>query len=156
MVRLILIFFMLFSFAYPQEEKKEEPILIEADELVYNKNENTAVYKGNVTVKKGNLTINAEKMIIYLSEEGDISRIYAEGDVRFKKGNRSGSSKKAEYIKDKDIIVLIDKAKLIQEKNIIEGDEIIYHLDTEVAEVKGKDNKVRTVIFPDKIKEKEK
>jgi len=147
---------MLFSFAYPQEEKKEEPILIEADELVYNKNENTAVYKGNVTVKKGNLTINAEKMIIYLSEEGDISRIYAEGDVRFKKGNRSGSSKKAEYIKDKDIIVLIDKAKLIQEKNIIEGDEIIYHLDTEVAEVKGKDNKVRTVIFPDKIKEKEK
>ncbi|WP_457622624.1 lipopolysaccharide transport periplasmic protein LptA [Persephonella sp.] len=154
MIRLILSVLLIFNIAFSQEEKKEEPILIEANELIYNKNENTAVYTGNVTVKKGDLTINADKMVIYLSEEGDVSRIYAEGNVRFKKGNRSGSSKKAEYIKDKNIIVLIDKAKLIQDKNIIEGDEITYHLDTEVAEVKGKDNKVRTVIFPDKIKSK--
>ncbi len=154
MIKVFFIFLILFSFLYAQEDKKEEPILIEAKELVYNKKENTAVYKGNVTVKKGDLTINAEKMIIYLSENGDISRIFAEGNVRFKKGNRSGRSKKAEYIKEKDTIVLIDKAKLIQDQNIIEGDEIIYHLGTEVAEVKGKDNKVRTVIFPRKTESK--
>ncbi|WP_456399608.1 lipopolysaccharide transport periplasmic protein LptA [Persephonella sp.] len=145
-----------FTFLKGEESEQKEPILIEADELVYNKKDNVAVYKGGVTVRKGELTIKADKMTIYLIKEGDISKIIAEGNVSFKKGNRSGSSERAEYYKDKNIIILIDKARITQDQNIIEGDEIIYHLDTEMAEVKGKDKKVRTVIFPENLNNKEK
>ena len=106
MKKLILIFLTFFSFSFGKTS--EEPVLIEAKELIYKKQENIAVYTGNVVVKKGDLTINADKMTIYLDEKGDVFRILAEGNVKFQKGNRSGRSNMAEYIKSENIIVYIN------------------------------------------------
>ncbi|SNZ02130.1 lipopolysaccharide export system protein LptA [Persephonella hydrogeniphila] len=147
MVRVFLIFFLILGFAYA--EKSEKPIVIEADTLEYIKNKQMILYKGNVVVKKEDFTLKSDTLKIFLDEKGDIQKIIALGDVRFVKGNRKGKSDRAEYYKNKNYIILIGNAELQQDNNVIEGDEIIYYIDTEKAEVIGKNKRVRTIFFPE-------
>ncbi|WP_456465460.1 lipopolysaccharide transport periplasmic protein LptA [Persephonella sp.] len=148
MVR-FLIFFLIFSFTVFGVEDKKEPIVIESDTLEYLKKENMVIYKGNVVVKKGDFILKSNLLRIFLDKKGQIKKILALGNVRFEKGNRKGRSDKAEYYKDKNFLILIGNAELQQDNNIIEGDEIVYYLDTEKAEVKGKNKRVRTIFFPE-------
>ena len=148
MVRILLIF-LIFSYTVFSVENKKEPIVIESDTLEYLKTDNMVIYKGNVVVKKGDFVLKSNLLRIFLDTKGQIKKILALGNVRFVKGNRKGKSDKAEYFKDKNFIVLIGNAELQQDSNIIEGDEIVYYLDTEKAEVKGKNKRVRTIFFPE-------
>ncbi len=148
MVRILLIF-LIFSYTVFSVENKKEPIVIESDTLEYLKTDNMVIYKGNVVVKKGDFVLKSNLLRIFLDTKGQIKKILALGNVRFIKGNRKGKSDKAEYFKDKNFIVLIGNAELQQDSNIIEGDEIVYYLDTEKAEVKGKNKRVRTIFFPE-------
>ncbi|WP_293443368.1 lipopolysaccharide transport periplasmic protein LptA [Persephonella sp.] len=154
MFRIFLIF-LLFSHTVFGMENKKEPVVIEADTLEYLKKNSMIIYKGNVVVKKGDFTLKSDLLKIFLDEKGDIKKIIATGNVRFVKGNRKGKSEKAEYFKDKNYLILLGNAELQQNSNIIEGDEIVYYLDTEKAEVKGKHKRVRSIFFPEeKGKEK--
>ena len=147
MVRVLLAFLLIWGLVYA--EKTEQPIVIEADTLEYIKSKQMIIYKGNVVVKKEDFTLKADTLEIFLDEKGDIKEIIALGNVRFVKGNRRGKSDRAEYYKDKNYIVLIGNAELQQDNNVIEGDEIVYYIDTEKAEVTGKNKRVRTIFFPE-------
>ncbi len=145
----ILIVLLMFSYIVFGVENKKEPIVIESDTLEYLKSDNMVIYKGNVVVKKGDFVLKSNLLRIFLDKKGQIKKILAVGNVRFVKGNRKGKSDKAEYFKNKNFIVLKGNAELQQDNNIIEGDEIVYYLDTEKAEVKGKNKRVRTIFFPE-------
>jgi len=144
------------SSSFSENKKSVEPIVIEANELVFNQKSNKAVYTGNVIVKKGDMTLYADKMEIFLDRNGDISKIVATGDVRFyKKPDKEGRGNIAIYEKKSDTITLKGQnAVLKQGENIVEGEFIVYHIDTEITEVKSnkKKQRVKTVLFP---KEKE-
>ncbi|MDQ7055017.1 MAG: lipopolysaccharide transport periplasmic protein LptA [Persephonella sp.] len=118
MVRILLLLFVSIFFSYAQTKK---PVVIEADALRYDKKAQTAVYEGNVTVKSDDFRLFSEKLEIFLDERGDIKKIIAVGNVRFYKGNRKGKSKRAEYYRNKNLIVLKGNAELQQDNNIIEG-----------------------------------
>ena len=148
MIRILLVF-LIFSYIVLGVENKKEPIVIESDTLEYLKSNNMVIYKGNVVVKKGDFILKSDLLRIFLDAKGQIKKILAVGNVRFVKGNRKGKSDKAEYFKNKNFIVLMGNAELQQDSNIIEGDEIVYYLDTEKAEVKGKNKRVRTIFFPE-------
>ncbi|WP_029521924.1 lipopolysaccharide transport periplasmic protein LptA [Persephonella sp. KM09-Lau-8] len=150
MLRFLLAFFILVGTTYAEttEGKKQIPIVIEADTLNYSKKDNLLIYKGNVIVKKEDFILHSDTLKILLDQKGDISRIIAIGHVHFKKGNRTGKSDKAEYFKDKNYIILTGNAQLQQNNNIIEGEKIVYYLDTEKAEVVGQKKRVRTIFFP--------
>ncbi|WP_457639421.1 lipopolysaccharide transport periplasmic protein LptA [Persephonella sp.] len=139
-----------FTTVYGKEGKTaEKPVVIEADTLEYDKNRQVIVYKGNVVVKKEDFTLWSDLLKIFLNKEGDIEKILAIGNVRFVKGDRKGKSEEAEYFKDKNYIILKGNAQLQQNNNIIEGDEIVYYIDSEKAEVVGKNKRVRTIFFPE-------
>ncbi|NPA12466.1 MAG: lipopolysaccharide transport periplasmic protein LptA [Aquificae bacterium] len=158
MLKVFIALLIAFSITYAQtkENTEKKPIVIEADTLDYDKQKQIAVYKGNVVVKKDDFVMYSDVLKLYLDENGDIKKIVAVGNVRFKKDNRSGKSQEAVYYKDKNYIVLKGKAMVKQDNNIIEGDEIIYYLDTEKAEVVGKNKRVRTIFFPEDTKKEEK
>ncbi|RUM62424.1 MAG: lipopolysaccharide transport periplasmic protein LptA, partial [Persephonella sp.] len=84
--------------------------------------------------------------------DGDISKIVATGNVRFyKKPDREGRGNIAIYEKKSDTITLKGKnAILKQSENIVEGELIVYHIDTEITEVKSNREKqrVKTILFP--------
>ncbi len=146
MLRILILLLISFFFSYAQTDK---PVVIEADTLRYDKKAQIAIYEGNVEVKSDDFRLFSEKLEIFLDNNGDIKKIIALGNVRFYKGNRRGKSKKAEYYKEKNLIILKGNAELQQDNNVIEGDEIVYHIDTEKAEVVGKNKRVRTIFFPE-------
>ncbi len=149
MIRLLIIFTFLFLNVYAEEStNKKEPIVITADKLEYSNKEKIAVYTGKVEVKKGNITMNADIMKIYLDDKGDVSKIFASGNVFFKQENKWGKSKEAEYYKDKNLIVLRKEAEVHQDKNVIEGDEIYYYIDEEKAIANSQTKRVRSILFP--------
>ncbi|MGC8869189.1 MAG: lipopolysaccharide transport periplasmic protein LptA [Sulfurihydrogenibium sp.] len=154
MIKIILSFMLILGIAYAQQNQKtnKEPIVINADKLEYNNKERLAIYSGNVDVKKGNFNLKADVVKIYLDDKGDVSKIYAIGNVYFQKENKWGKSKEGEYYKDKNLIILKGNAEVHQDDNVVEGDEIQYYLDEERAIAISKSNRVRSVIFP---KEKE-
>ncbi|WP_456383412.1 lipopolysaccharide transport periplasmic protein LptA [Persephonella sp.] len=147
---ILLVCALLISVSYAEKKTQtDKPIVIEADTLEYDKKDQIIVYTGNVVVKKDDFTLWSDKLKIFLDQKGDIKKILAVGNVRFVKGNRKGKSEEAEYYKDKNYIILKGNAQLQQDNNIIEGDEIIYYIDTEKAEVVGKNKRVRTIFFPE-------
>ncbi|MGC9120842.1 MAG: lipopolysaccharide transport periplasmic protein LptA [Sulfurihydrogenibium sp.] len=154
MIKIILSFMLILGIAYAQQNQKtnKEPIVINADKLEYNNKERLAIYSGNVDVKKGNFNLKADIVKIYLDDKGDVSKIYAIGNVYFQKENKWGKSKEGEYYKDKNLIILKGNAEVHQDDNVVEGDEIQYYVDEERAIAISKSNRVRSVIFP---KEKE-
>ncbi|MGC9006762.1 MAG: lipopolysaccharide transport periplasmic protein LptA [Sulfurihydrogenibium sp.] len=154
MIKIILSFMLILGIAYAQQNQKtnKEPIVINADKLEYNNKERLAIYSGNVDVKKGNFNLKADVVKIYLDDKGDVSKIYAIGNVYFQKENKWGKSKEGEYYKDKNLIILKGNAEVHQDDNVVEGDEIQYYVDEERAIAISKSNRVRSVLFP---KEKE-
>ncbi len=140
------------SFSFGENKQNTEPIVIEANELVFNQKSNKAVYTGNVIAKKGDMTLYADKMEIFLDKTGDVSKIIATGNVRFyKKPDKEGRGNVVIYEKKSDTITLKGKnAILKQSENIVEGELIVYHIDTEITEVKSNREKqrVKTILFP--------
>ena len=63
---------------------KQIPIVIEADQLLFDSRKNIAVYSGNAKIKRGDLLIKADKIQVILSRNGDISKFIATGHVLFK------------------------------------------------------------------------
>lgn len=156
MRKIILSLFLILSVFYVSygENKKDsnQPIVIEADELVFNQKINKAVYIGNVVAKKGDMTLYANKMEIFLDNNSDVKKIIATGNVKFyKKPNREGKGNIAIYDKSSNTITLKgNNAILKQGENIVEGKVIVYHIDTEITEVKAgkKKQRVKTILFP--------
>ena len=139
------------SFAENKDNNKQ-PVVIEANELVFNQKANKAVYIGNVIAKKGDMTLYADKMEIYLDSNSDVKKIVATGNVKFyKKPDREGRGNIAIYDKNSDTLTLKgNNAVLKQGENIVEGKVIVYHISTEITEVKSnkKKQRVKTILFP--------
>ncbi len=150
-MKILYIFLSILTLTFTQSYAKQKhivPVVIEAKKLIFDKKQHLARYIGDVTIKRGDITIKAYELNIYLSKDNKIERIIALGNVRFKKGRDiKGFSKKA--ILEKDKLILEKNAKIQQKNNIIEGDIIIYNIKTGTVEVKGENERVRTIIFPE-------
>jgi lipopolysaccharide export system protein LptA len=158
MLTIFITFFVLVAYAkqdIKNNKSNNVPVVIEADSFEYDNKEKIALYKGNVVVRKGDFTLWADTMKIFFDQNSKIQEIDAEGNVKFTKGEYSGKSDKAIYYASQDLIKLIGNAQVKKENNILEGDEIDYYIKQDRAVVIGKNRKVRTIIVPEEIKNKE-
>ncbi len=140
------LFFLLFFTSYAKETRS--PIVIEADELIFNSKENIAVYKGHAKVRKDDLILKADKIEVKLDKKGDIKRLVAYGHVYFKKGTTWGKANSSQLLRDRDMIVLKGNAELHQGNAMVEGEEIIFYIKEQRVIVRGKGKKVKTIILP--------
>jgi len=140
------LFFLLlvFIFAYSQ------PILAEADRMVYEKN--SIIYIGNVRVIKGNEVLTADKVIIYLDENRKANSAEAEGKVLYRDEKRTAKADKAFYDFKKDIVQLIGNARVEEGPNFVEADEIIYYRKEERAIAVSKNKRIRSFYVEEKEK----
>ena len=58
----ILLFISLFSFA--EKYDKDQPIIIDSDELIIDDSKNISTYSGDVILQQGTLVIRADKLVI--------------------------------------------------------------------------------------------
>lgn len=119
------------SFVCYAGERRTEAIHIKADEMYFDLQSNSSLYKGNVTIKQGSIELSGDHVEIEQSNN-IISRIIASGNpARFIQAEPDGKnmhaqSKHIKYFADEDKLVMIEEAKLVQNEQIIESDHISY------------------------------
>lgn len=157
------------------DSDKNAPVAIDADSTSIDFKTGKRILTGNVIVNQGSLNIKADKIVlVYQGESLDTATAYG-NPVRFKQMPEGqtemvhGEGKKLKMQPQKDLITLINKAKITQGNNTITGKTIVYNMKTSKMTVKGqsstrqaKDSKTpasktkpgrtRIVIEPGKLK----
>lgn len=134
-------------------QRKEAPIVIDADRMEAVKRESLVIFTGNVVAKQDTSTQQADKMEVYLDEKGErVVRIISIGNVKIVTEDcRTGTSRRSEYYDDDQKIVLIGNAKVWEEENVIEGDVITIWLNEDRSVVEGsKQSRVKAIFYPKK------
>ena len=75
-----------------QEDRSSLPINIKSNEMLVENKSKTVIFTGNVETNQGDITIFSDKLFVYYGgKKGDIERVTAVGNVRFKKDNLPGT-----------------------------------------------------------------
>jgi len=124
------------------------PITIKSNELTADNKGKTAVFSGKVVAKQGDITIFCDRMtVFYGSNQGDVDKIEADGNVRIVQENRTGMASHAVYESRQGRITLSGGSpKVMQGADTVSGEVITYFLDDERSSVSG--GRVEAVIHP--------
>jgi lipopolysaccharide export system protein LptA len=102
------------------------PIVITSSTLNADNKAHTALFEGSVTAKTETMTIYADRMLVYSSEGGKITKIEAAGHVKLIKGERVITSEEATYFADEDKVVFSGQPKAVEGTNMVTGTKMIY------------------------------
>ena len=161
----ILLFIPLFSFA--EKSDKDQPIIIDSDELIIDDSKNISTYSGDVILQQGTLVIRGDKLIIREDKQG-FQHSTSEGKpTTFKQKMEGGDdyiegqALKIEYDGNMDKIHLYSKARVKKGNDLVIGDYIMYDASSEFAQAMSgntkskngeevKKGRTRAIIRPDK------
>lgn len=125
-------------------ERKDSVLITgEAQKLEFSKDR--IIYTGNVKLTRGDALLKADKVTILLSEKGKPVKLIAEGHVRYREPGRKVTAEYAEYDLINDTILLRGMARVEEEKNVLEAEEIVYDKRNRTLRAKGGREKVRTI-----------
>ena len=150
------------------------PVDVTADSMEYSADKNTVVFHGKVESTRGEFKMWSEKLTLVLKGKdskgekkaakkksspmtdsaGDLDRVIAEENVRFRNGAQHGTSQKATYLAEKNILVLEGDPVLHDGENSIRGNVIRYFLNENRSIVEGSPKKRVHAIFSNEKKEK--
>jgi lipopolysaccharide export system protein LptA len=133
------------------KENKDKPIEIISDRMRSEDGGKKIIFSGSVTGTWGKLTINSDILEIYNSKETEnqTDEIVAIGNVVITKDKKRATGDRAVYLDKLQKIILTGKphATAWEEKNIIEGKEMIFLLEQDRFVV---NQRVRMKLFPKK------
>ena len=148
------------------------PVDVTADSMEYSADKNTVVFHGNVEAIRGDFKMWSDKLTLMLKSKGnkdekpakkansmanaagDLDRVIAEKNVRFKNGTQHGTADKATYLAQKNILVLEGDPVLHDGDNSIRGNVIRYFLNENRSVIEGSPKKRVHAIFSNEKKEK--
>ncbi|SCY40926.1 lipopolysaccharide transport periplasmic protein LptA [Thiohalorhabdus denitrificans] len=131
---------------------REEPLVVESDEMTIRDADQEAIYTGNVVATRGDMVLRARRVVVSYGEEG-MRTIRAFGaPVTLDQGERHGEAEEALYDAREGTVLLTGSAYLEEGPNSLEGARIRYYLDEERTEVfsgEGEENgRARGVFQP--------
>lgn len=140
---------------------EEQPILIEADQLISNNEKKFAEFIGNVKATQADFVITSDRLRIYYqgdlietegtNDQGEelLRKIVASGNVKIKSSQYSAASEKVEYDTQSMTITMTgDGSKVLSGKNSITGSKIIlYRKDGRVKVMGSKKQRVEATFF---------
>ncbi len=140
---------------------EDQPILIEADQLISNNEKKYAEFIGNVRASQADFVITSDKLRIYyqgelLETEGEndkredmLRKIVASGNVKITSSRYSAESEKVEYDTQTMTLTMTgDGSKVLSGKNSIAGSKIIlYRKDGRVKVLGSKKKRVEATFF---------
>ena len=133
------------------EDDEDKPIEIVSDRMRSEDGGKKIIFSGNVIGVWGELTITSDILEIYNSKKTDnqTDEIVAIGNVIITKDNKRAKGDRAVYLDKLQKIILTGKphATAWEDKNIIEGKEMIFLLDQDRFVV---NKRVRMKLFPKK------
>lgn len=149
--------------AWAELNDRNQPMQIEADQVVINNVERTSIFTGSVQATQGTLELHGDKIVISEDKRGNkIGLIYGStASFRQKREGLNeyveGYGERIEYDTQKQTIDIYGQARLKREQDYIRGEHIIYNAQSEIfqvdtgAVVQGVPPKrVRAVLQPNK------
>jgi lipopolysaccharide export system protein LptA len=151
----------------------QPPVRISADAAEYFNKEGLVVFTGNVVAVQADATLSADRMEVYFEKPAAapekspaaipapsgsqrMSRIVASDKVNFRqvdpesKKERYATGDKGVYDVEQRVVTMSGSPRLWEGKNVIVGEEMVFHLADKKVNVKGK---VNLTVFPDELKE---
>ena len=126
------------AWALPSD--RDQPIRVQADSAELDDAQGVAVYRGGVVITQGTLKITGDTVTITQDQNGDIEVFtsvgkpaYYEQQPAVDKALVKAYGLTIQYFADKERIVLIDQAKVIQEGNTFEGEKIVYDTQRQIV-----------------------
>ena len=112
------------------ETDRQQPIELAADSVDIDEAKGISIYKGDVDLRQGSIHLRADIVTVHQSA-GQTSKIVAEGrPVKFQqqsaKGPVKGEARRVEYEVGSENLVLAGDAVLIQGKDTMRSDRIVY------------------------------
>lgn len=149
--------------AWAVPKQSEEPINVEADQMVSKQNENAVIFSGNVDAKQGMLHIHADQMTIYHQGESasakkeqngsqKIEKLYADGNVKIVQGELVATGSHMEFFAEERKVLLKGDAKVWQENNLVTGETVMLDLNTGTTVVepnKKSGGRVKAFFYPE-------
>ena len=142
---LSLLFLVWLSPSHGLESDKYQPIDVAADSAILDDKAGKAVYRGNVVLTQGTLRITADQLTILADSEGKVESVLAIGNlanfVHVPRENDEPIEAQAitvEYFITEEKIVLTEKARVVQNENLFEGNIIEYDINSEKLQAHGK------------------
>jgi lipopolysaccharide export system protein LptA len=113
------------------------PTNITSDSLTVNSKTRVFTYKGHVVVTQGDLTLTSKTVDGTYSEDNQIQKIVARGDVVITKQDIKTTSQLAIYDAVTSIITLTDNPQLQQGESVLIADRIKVYLKEDRSEAEG-------------------
>ncbi len=126
-------------------EKKYDtslPIAINADNLEVDQAQHTALFTGNVVAIQGKITVKSDSMTVYYRDNGSgasviggggpqaVSKVKVNGNVHVATPNETAKGKRGVYDVEHGVLALEGMVALTQGENIIQGEKLVYNLET--------------------------
>ena len=112
------------------ESDRDQPIELAADSVDIDEGKGLSTYKGDVDLRQGTMRLRADVVTVYRRGR-KTSKIVAEGrPVKFQqqsnKGPVKGEARRMEYEVDSENLLMAGEAVLIQGKDSMRSDRIVY------------------------------
>ena len=118
--------------------ERSQPIDITSDNVETYYKENLILFKGNVMARQKDIVIYADSLETVIIEDGKgIEKVVAGGNVKIQQGTRLANCQKAVFYNLDRRIVLTGDPKVVEGDNMVQGEEIVFHIDKNRIEVKG-------------------
>ncbi|WP_040261796.1 lipopolysaccharide transport periplasmic protein LptA [Pseudomonas massiliensis] len=112
---------------------RNQPIHIQSDDAQLDDKQGVAVYTGDVVITQGSMKITGNKVTVTRAANGDVDVFTAVGNLAYYEQKPAvdkpivqAYAVTIQYFASQDRIVLIDKAKVINDGNTSEGEKIVY------------------------------
>ena len=112
---------------------RDQPIHIQSDDAQLDDKQGVAVYTGSVVITQGSMKITGNKVTVTRAANGDVDVFTAVGNLAYYEQKPAVDKPivqaygvTIQYFASQDRIVLIDKAKVINDGNTSEGEKIVY------------------------------
>ncbi|CAK0765483.1 Lipopolysaccharide export system protein LptA [Gammaproteobacteria bacterium] len=151
--------FALIAPVWALQADRQQPVYIEADRADMDDQKGISVYRGNVSLTQGTMVLKCEILTAYHTPESRaLHRVVIEGSpARFRqipaqdKEEVIATAPKMEYLVDKQMVYLLDKAEVTQGRNIFRGKKIEYNISDNQVHAEGGNTpseRVRVTLFP--------
>ncbi len=141
---------------------REQPIEIRADRASIDDLKGITVYEGNVEVIQGSMVLRGDKVTLTYDQNKQVEQIIAEGNPAYYKqrpDNRDSDvqaeARRMEYYAKKDMLHLIQEARVWQDKDSFSGEHIVYDVKRSQLTAEGGKDRVTVVIEPNTVKQAE-
>lgn len=106
-----------------------EVTVITSESLVYDSENQSAVFETDVLVTDPDMKLQADKLMVKFDEDNQINYIQADGNVYIEQADKKAWSESASYDLESGKVVLVGDPLIQQGRDMLQGDRITFWRD---------------------------